>query len=60
MLNKRAKIGFFIFSLFVMAVLAGGAILMGTQMTYGLLVVGVGCVLAALGFVIKAKVVRMQ
>ncbi len=57
-MSKRAKIGFFFLSIIVMVILAGGALLMSLQMTEGLIVVGIGCVIAAAGFVMKAKIMR--
>lgn len=57
-MSKRAKIGFFFLALVVMAILAGGSLLMALNMTEGLIVVGIGCALAAVGFVIKARVLR--
>lgn len=59
-MSKGTKFGFFILALCVMACLGIGSIVLADNMGLGLLMVGVGFVAAASGFVLKARLRRAQ
>lgn len=57
-MSRRAKVGFFFLSVFVMGGLAAGSILMSTDIGAGLAVVFCAMAAAAGGFVAKRRISR--
>ncbi len=59
-MSKQAKLGFFFLALLIVAILAGGSLVMVTNLGLGLLMGGAGCLLVVLGFAVKRRLVRQD
>ena len=57
-MSRGAKVGFFILSVVVMSLLAGGAVLMDVHLSEGLISCGVGLLLAGVGFAVKGRLMH--